>query len=184
MSLPMCADCDPPEQLQEIMDRRYQDFLDKMSGEHLRMLHEAQEHTGLRIRDFEAVCASVEAELWGAIRVLRGERRQNRLSAQRQARIDARLQKLLDLPDLLARGMRRHIAQMRRETEALEDTVLTNPSEHAEIEHFFTVRWTSRSQRRGMTIQLPIFQEEPYSADAWRTCGQQVERSDGAMPTN
>jgi len=178
MSLPKDAECDPPGQLEDVMESLYRDFISKMDGENLRTLQEAQEHTDAKIRGFEAHCAAVETELWRAIRALRSERRQRELPAVRRAKIDTRLRRLLELPDQLVLGMRNHIVKMRRETESLEGAVLSSSTGCGEIETLFTIHWTARSQRRGMAIHLPIFQEEPYSADAWRNC-QQLSDSNG-----
>lgn len=168
VSLPKDAEYDPPNQLEEVMDGLYWDFLGSMDLENLRMLEEEQERTDAKVRRLEGQCASLEAKLWETIRSLRIERRQDGLLADRQAEIDNRLKRLLEMPDELALGMRRRIAEMRQETEPLEEAVLSSLTDYGEMEPLFTVYWTARSQRRGMSIRLPIFQEEPYSADAWR----------------
>lgn len=168
MSLPRDAECEPPDQLEEVMDGLFWDFLGRMDRENLRFLEEEQERRDARIREFEDRCAAFVTKLWAAIRSLRAERRREGLSAARQIEIDARLKRLLEMPDELASGMRERIAEMRRETEALEEVVLSSLADHGEIEPLFVIHWTARSQRRGMAIQLPVFQEEPYSVEAWR----------------
>ena len=170
MSLPMDAQCYPPDQLDEAMNRLYRDFLKRMEVKSLHALQEAQELTDAKIRNFVAHCASIEADIWRTIRTLRSERRKCDFPSTRRAKIDTRLRRLLECPDQLVLGMRSHIGKMRQETKALEDAVMSTPVGRGEIEHLLTIRWTARSQQRGMTIHLPIFQEEPYSADSWRNC--------------
>lgn len=168
MSLPKDAECDAPDLLDEVMDRLYWDFLGSMDLENLQYLEEEQGRSDERIGALERQCATIEAELWAQVRALRMERRQNSLPASRRDWINARLERLLELPDKLALGMRQHTAGIRRETEALERAVLSSLTDKGEIESLFTLHWTARSHRRGMAIRLPVFQEEPYSADAWR----------------
>lgn len=168
MSLPKDAECDPPDQLEEVMDGLYWDFLGRTDQESLRLLQEEQECVDAKIRDFEARCATFEDKVWAAIRSLRAERRQDGLSALRRIEIDNQLKRLLEMPDELALGMMQRVAEMRRATDSLEEDVFSSLADHGEIETTYVLHWTARSHRRGMSIRLPVFQEEAYSAEAWR----------------
>jgi hypothetical protein len=41
-------------------------------------------------------------------------------------------------------------------------------TDHGEVEHLYTIHWTVRQNRRGITLRLPVFQEEPFNVEAWR----------------
>jgi hypothetical protein len=168
VSLPKDAAYDPPGNLEEAIDGLYWDFLGATDRENLRNLREAEERTDAEIRDFEARCVAFERKLWAAFRNLRAERRKRELTVAYRAEIDNRLRRLSRMLDELPLGARRRTAEMRQKTEVLGEAVLSGLHDHGEIERLFVVHWTARRQRRGKTIQLPVFQEEPYSADAWR----------------
>ena len=171
VSYPKCAESDPPEELAEIMDGLYWDFLGRVDSENLRMMQEEDERTDQKIHRLETRCAEVEAELWVAIRALRAEMRSAAVTAERRAQIEQKLALLLEYPELIARSLRVSIAMLRDEMDRLRDAILASQTEECEIETLFTVHWTARGHRRGMTIRFPMFQEENYSAEAWRSAG-------------
>jgi hypothetical protein len=154
------------------MDGLYWDFLGAMDLENLRYLHDAEEQMEDKVHRFEAECANYELKLFAMVRELRSEQRRNGVADARRALIDARLKRLGELLDELARGMRCRRAEMRCETEELQESIFSSLTDHGEIEHLYTVHWTARRFRRGMTLRLPLFQEEPYSAEAWRNSDQ------------
>lgn len=167
MSLPKEAECEPPEQLEEVRDGLYWDFLGQMDRKNLRFLEEEQERRDANIRQFEDRCSALEARLAAAIRTLRLERRLDGLSDIGRADIDARLKRFLEMQDELALAMQHRVAKMRRETDALEEAVLSSLTKHGEMVPHFTIHWTARSQRRGMELHMPLFQEEPYGVGNW-----------------
>jgi len=171
-SLPRDAEIEPPEALEEAMDALYWDFLGAMDLENLRYLHDAEEQMEVRVHRFEAECANFELRLFATIRELRSEQRREGVPDSRRVLIDAKLKRLNEMLDELACGMRRRTGEMRRETEGLEESIFASLEDHGEIEHLYTVHWTARLSRRGTMLRLPLFQEEPYSAEAWRKSDQ------------
>lgn len=167
MSFPKDAECEPPDQLEEVMDGLYWDFLGQMDRENLRFLEEEQERRDANIRQFEDRCAALEARLAAAIRALRKERRRDGFSGSGRADTETRLNRFREMQEELALAMRQRVAEMRRETDALEEAVLSSLTKRGEIEPLFTIRWAARSQRRGMELRLPLFQEEPYGVGNW-----------------
>ena len=165
-SLPRDPEGDPPEELGDAVDALFWDFLGRTDRECLRLLHEAETTVGEQIRDLEARGSAFEAKLWGMIRALRAERRQDGMEVGRRDAIDRQLARLDAMTGELAAGLRARAAEMRRETEALEAAVLAGLSDAGELEVVSTVRWVARSGRRGVALSLPVFQEEPYSFHA------------------
>jgi hypothetical protein len=172
ISLPKDPEIDPPEALEEAMDALYWDFLGAMDLENMRYLHDAEERVEGKIQIFEAQCAGFERKLFAIIRELRSERRREGVADARREAVDAHLKRLGEMLDELAHGMRLRAGEMRRETEELEKVIFSSLTDHGEIEHLYTVHWTARRGRRGMTLRFPLFQEEPYSAEAWRNSDQ------------
>jgi hypothetical protein len=168
MSLPMEAECEPPDQLEEVMDGLYWDFLGRTDGESLGLLMQHQERNDAKIRNFERQCAGLENSLWAAARALRRECRQEDISAVRRDEVARQLDHLFEMRDELALRMTQGVAEMRLEMDTLEEEVFSSLTSHGEVETACVLHWTTRSRRRGTSIHLPVFQEESYSADAWR----------------
>jgi len=89
-------------------------------------------------------------------------------STERSVQIDAILARLEGIGDQFAIDMRKYMSTLRAENEELEKTILSALTDHGEVEHLYTIYWTVRRNRRGMALRFPMFQEEPYSAEAWR----------------
>jgi len=106
-SLPRDAECDPPEELEDAMDALYWDFLGTTDLENLRYLQDAEAQATAKIHAFEAECVALEAKIWARVRALRAERRRDGLDDGQRDEIDARLNRLLAMPDELAHGLRR-----------------------------------------------------------------------------
>jgi len=169
MSLPKEAECEPPDQLEEVMDGLYWDFLGRTDRESLGLLMQHQERNDAKIRNFERQCAGLEDSLWAAARALRRECRQEEVSVIRRAEAARQLDRLFEMRDELAFRMMQGVAKMRLEVDTLEEDVFSSLTSYGEIETTCVLHWTARSRRRRMSIHLPVFQEEPYGADAWRT---------------
>jgi hypothetical protein len=166
-SLPKDAEVDPPEALEEVTDALYWDFLGAMDGENLRYLQEAEERTDKKLRDFEERSFLVDKKLAVHMRELRQERRRVKTSTERSVQIDAILARLEGIGDQFAVDMRKYMSTLRAENEELEKTILSALTDHGEVEQLYTIYWTVRRNRRG-ALRFPVFQEEPYSAEAWR----------------
>jgi hypothetical protein len=167
-SLPKDAEVDPPEALEEVLDALYWDFLGAMDGENLRYLQEAEEHTEKKLRDFEVRCVFVEEKLAVHMRELRQERRRGEASPERRVQIDSTLARLEGIGDQFAVDMRNYMSILRGENEDLREAILSALTDHGEVEHLYTIHWTVRQNRRGITLRLPVFQEEPFNVEAWR----------------
>ena len=167
-SLPKDPEVDPPELLDEVMDALYWDFLGAMDGENLRCLQDAEEHTEKKLRDFEERSFFVEKKLAVHMRELRQERRRGEASPDRRVQIDAILARLERIGDQFAADMRKYMSTLRGDNEELREAIFSALTDHGEVEHLYTIHWTVRRNRWGMVLRFPVFQEEPYSVEAWR----------------
>jgi hypothetical protein len=166
-SLPKDAEIDPPEALEEVTDALYWDFLGAMDEENLRYLQDAEERTDKKLRDFEERSFLVEKKLAVYMREFRRERRRGETSQERRIQIDAILARLEGIGDQFAVDMRTYMSTVRGENEELREAILSALTDHGEIEHLYTIHWTVRRNHWGMALRFPMFQEEPYSAEAW-----------------
>jgi hypothetical protein len=169
---PRDAEGDPPEQLSDVLDAHYWDFLGTTDLECLRQLEEADNVNDAKVEKFEAECAAFEAKLWLTIRQLRAERRTLDASAPRRGEIDARLTRLLELPEELARGMRDKIREMRASTDDLEAVVLESLTDHGELEVLYAARWRGRHKvsNRG-DIRLTVTRDPGLTRHPWQDGG-------------
>ena len=168
-SLPKPAECDPPDALEDVMDALFWDFLGTADLDNLRLLEEAQEKAAAKIEEFEARCHALDAKIAAHARTLRTERRRSDIGSERRSAIDGALSRLSKQADELPVGMRERIVGFRAETDDLENAVMDGLTDPGELDTLHTVRWEVKSLRGRMRVRLPIFQEEPHSADAWRT---------------
>jgi hypothetical protein len=153
-SLPRDPCVEPPEALAEAMDGRYWDFLGRTDLECLAELAEAQERNDRRIASFEAECAAFEAKLWAANRDLRMERRRHDATAERIAEIDARLRRLLEMPDELVAGARAKVRDMRMVLDDFEAAIFDTLGEEGELAIISIARWRGRTGRRSDVASL------------------------------
>lgn len=167
-SLPKDAEADPPEALEKMTDGLYWDFLGAMDQENLRYLQEAEERTEKKLRDFEERSFLVEKKLAAHVRELRQERRCGETHPERRVEIDAMLARLEAIGEQFAVNMREYMSTLREENGELEKTIFSALTDHGEVEHLYTIHWTVRRNRWGMALRFPVFQEEPYSVEAWR----------------
>ena len=173
-SLPKDAEDVPPETLEEVTDALYWDFLGEMDGENLRYLQETEELTEKKLQDFEWRSLLVERKLALHIRELRRERRCADTYPKRRIEIDAILTRLKVIGDKFMVDVRSYISALRAENDELREVIYSALSDHGELEHLYTIHWTVRQNRQGMTFRLPVFQEEPFSAEAWRNRNEQA----------
>jgi hypothetical protein len=167
-SLPKEAEAEPPDVLDEVRDALFWDFLGAMDQENLLYLQEAEERTEKTLRDFEWRCRLILQKVKSLMRQLRQERRDSRTRDERRVQIDAALVRLETLDSTFMVDMRDYISTLRAENDDLIDAIHSGLTDHGELEHLYTIRWTVRQHRRGMTLRLPVFQEEPFSVEAWR----------------
>jgi hypothetical protein len=168
MSLPKDAEDDPPEVLEELTDALYWDFLGAMDEENLLYLYEAEEQSEKKLQDFEQRSLLVERKLASHLRQFRQERRREETSLERRAQIDATLARLEMVESQFAAAMRNHLSTIRAENDGLREVIYSALGDHGELEHLYTIRWSARQNRRAKSVRLPVFQEEPFSAEAWR----------------
>jgi hypothetical protein len=164
-SLPVPSDFEPPDSLTDISDALFWDFLGTADLENLRLLEETQETTATKIAEFESRCRALDEKIAAQARALRAERRRSDVRSERRGVLDEALSRLSRLADELPLGMRARLAALRGETEDLETAVMEGLTDPGEVEMLYVVRWEVKSLRGRMRVNLPIFQEEPYSAD-------------------
>lgn len=171
-SHPCDAEVDPPDQLSGVLDAHYWDFLGTTDLECLRQLEEADNINDAKVEKFEAECAAFEAKLWLTIRQLWAERRTLDALSPRRGEIDARLTRLLDLPEELARGMRDKIREMRAATDDLETAVMESLTDHGEFEVLYAARWRGRHKvsNRG-DYRLPVNRDPGRTRHPWQDGG-------------
>lgn len=166
-SLPRPADHDPPEELEEITERLYEDFLHRTNHDNLLYLEEAADRAEGKLQRFEMRSRGLQNKIDAAVRRLRVERRRSADSGQRDD-IDVKLHRLSAMTDQLAESFRRRAAEIRAETDDVASAVLAVQGRRGRLEHLYTVSWRTRSSRTRPGLKLPLFQEEPWSVEAWR----------------
>lgn len=159
-SHPRAAEENPPDELDEVTEALYDDFLGRTDADNLLYLEEANERGEARIRSFEARGAGLLAKVDAATRHLRGERRWPETSTADRAVIDAKLARLSLVGDELAAEMRLRAAGIRAETTELEAAILAALRDHGEVEHRTTVRWRSVPARSGRPVQFELRRPE------------------------
>lgn len=167
-SLPKEAEDDPPDVLEELTDALYWDFLGATAKENLLYLHEAEEQLEKKRQDFEFRSRLVDRMLAVHIRQLRQERRRSETCPARRAQIDTTLARLHVIGSQFAAAMRNHLRAIRAGNDELREVIYSALGDQGELEHLYTIRWTVCQNRRRLKIQIPVFQEEPFSVDARR----------------
>ncbi|KAA5595397.1 hypothetical protein [Blastochloris sulfoviridis] len=169
---PRDAEVKPPESLADRLDALYWDFLGTTDLESLGHFEEAEAANDGKIASFEADCAAFEAKLWTVIRQLRAERRKSAVMPERRAEIDARLKRLLEMPDELAQGMREKLREMRAATGGLETAVMDSLTDHGELEVLYVVRWRARSAvLQRVDCRLPVNRDPGFTRHPWHDGG-------------
>ena len=153
-SPPRSADENPPDELDEVTDDLYADFLGRTDADNLLYLEEASERAAAKITSFEAKGAALLAKMDAVTRALRAERRKSDASPAQRAAIDAKLDRLAAMGDELAIEARRRAAGIRGETVRLEADIFAALREHGEVEHHVTVRWRSLPMKFGRPVWL------------------------------
>jgi len=166
-SLPRQSDHDPPEELEEVTERLYGEFLRRTDHDNLLYLEEEAERAEIKLQRFEMRCRGLQNKIDAAVRRLRAERRRSVDSGQRDE-IDAKLHRLSAMADQLATSFRRRAAEIRAETDDVVSAVLAAHGRCGRLDHLYTISWHARSSRARPRLKLPLFQEEPWSVEAWR----------------
>lgn len=154
ISPPRAAEENPPDELDDLTDDLYADFLGQTDADNLLYLEDANERAEARIRSFEARSAALLAKMDALTRALRADRRKPDASPARRAAIDAKLDRLAAMSDELAVEARRRAAGIRGETAQLEADIFTALRDHGDVEHRATVRWRSVPVRFGRPVRL------------------------------
>ncbi|PZU92794.1 MAG: hypothetical protein DI527_09035 [Chelatococcus sp.] len=168
-SLPRVLEDYTPDALDEVMGDLYRSFLKRTEQDNLDHLGEAQERTQVRVSMFESECRALENQIAQAIRGLRTARRQGDVSRETQQEIDAKLKRFSAMADTLGPIMRDRIRDMRSADDMLESAVMASFGRPGTLEHRYTVRWRAVSRRTAVTIKVPLYQEDSWSADSWKT---------------
>jgi hypothetical protein len=153
--------------LEEITERLYGDFLHRTNHDNLLYLEEAAERAEGKLQRFEMRSRGVQNKIDAAVRRLRDERRRSADFGQRDD-IEAELHRFSAMTDQLAESFRRRAAEIRAETDDVASAVLAAQGRQGRLEHLYTVSWRARSSRTRPRLKLPLFQEEPWSIEAWR----------------
>ena len=167
-SLPRVLEDYAPDALDEVMADRYKSFLKRTEQDNLDHLGEAQERTQVRVSMFESECRALENQIAQAVRGLRTARRRNDVSREAQQEIDAKLERYSAIADTLGPIMRDRVRDMRSADDMLERAVTASIGRPGTLEHRYTVRWRAVSRRTAVTIKVPLYQEDAWSADSWK----------------
>lgn len=160
VSRPREPDEHPPEELDEVMEDLYADFLSRTDQDNLFYLEEASEQADARLRRFETRGAALLAKIEAATRALRKERRRPGASAEDASRIDAQLARLSTIGDAIAAEQRRQAAGIRGETAGLEGDIFAALRGLGTVEERQTVRWRAVPARYGRPIRFEVHRAE------------------------
>lgn len=153
-SPPRPAEEHPPDELDDVTENLYADFLGRTDTDNLLYLEEASERAESKIKDFEARSAALLAKMDAVTRALRAERRKPNADRTQRAALDGKLDRLSGMGDELAVEARRRAAGVRGETAQLEADIFAALREHGEVVPHATVRWRSVPVRFGRSVRL------------------------------
>ncbi|MBZ9916586.1 MULTISPECIES: cell envelope integrity protein TolA [unclassified Mesorhizobium] len=147
-SLPREAEDIPPADLEDLTEALYWDFLGTCDLKHLAMLEEREEDAERRIHTLEARGRAAASEVDTHIANLRRSMRRGEITSENikttYYHIALVEQKLIAAESWL----RNRIASIRAEVSDFQEDVFDSLQGYGEVEHLYSVHWTTNSIRR------------------------------------
>lgn len=137
---------DPPEELSELTEMLFWDFLGRCDLRHLAMLEHAESNLDARLTAEQARGEAVLADAERHIAELRRRRRSPEAPAEQRLEIDERIAKMEDSHGAASAWLVRHLAKLRDEGQAFEADIMAALENHGEYEELYTIHWVARSQ--------------------------------------
>lgn len=168
-SVPKDPDVPPPEELEEMADALWWDFLGWTDQMNLRALHEAEAVRDERIHDIEYRCEAMIDRVEDRLRELARERRDPATPAERRRTIAGLVERLEDSMSELVAVCRRRSLELRAETDALEDEVFDAlEDEAADLECLAVVRWQAKRLSKPTVLRHMPPLARHFDLEAWR----------------
>ena len=168
-SLPKDPDVPPPEELEEMADALWWDFLGWTDQMNLRALQEAEAARDERIHDIEYRCEAMIDRLEERLRTLAQERRDPASSPERRRTIAGIAERLVAGSTELVTVCRRRTLELRAETDALEEEVFEALEEATgDIECLAVVRWQAKRTAKPTVLRHMPPLAHHFDLEAWR----------------
>lgn len=168
-SYPKDPEVPPPEELEEMVDALWWDFLGWTDRMNLRALHEAETARDERIRDIEYRCEAMIERVEDRLRVLARERRDPATSPERRHAIAGVVERLEDSSTELVTVCRRRSHELRGETDALENEVFEALEQTmGDLECLAVVRWQAKRLSKPTVLRHMPPLARHFDLEAWR----------------
>ena len=173
-SVPTYMHQDPPEELADLMDALYWDFLGRCDMKSLRALEQAERKLDQDIHAIEDEADLGLREVNAFIFNLRRERRAPDCSSERRAAIRKRIGDMEAMRPSLLKALGASVQSLRDNHDQFEVDIYEGLSCHGRIYVLYTVRWTLRSRHMSKPINASLWSEERWAENlnpfgAWRT---------------
>lgn len=173
-SLPTYMHQDPPEELPDLMEGLYWDFLGRCDMKSLRALEQAERKLDEAINAIEDEADLGLREVNAFIFNLRRERRAPDCSRERRAAIRKRIGDMEAMRPSLLKALGASVQSLRDNHDLFETDTYEGLSRHGRIDVLYTVRWTLQSRHMSKPINTSLWSEDRWAENlnpygAWRT---------------
>lgn len=149
---------DPPEELSELTEMLFWDFLGRCDLRHLAMLEHAELNLDARLTAEQARGEAVLSDAERHIADLRRRRRSPEATAEERLEIDERIAKMEERHGAASAWLVRHLAKLRDEGQAFEADIMAALENHGEYEELYTIHWVAHSQY-DRVVDRPLLRE-------------------------
>ncbi len=173
-SLPTYMHQDPPEELPDLMEGLYWDFLGRCDMKSLRALEQAERKLDEAINAIEDEADLGLRDVNAFIFNLRRERRAPECLPERRAAIRKRIGDMEAMRPSLLKALDASVRSLRDNHDQFEADTYEGLSCHGRIDVLYTVRWTLRSRHMSKPINASLWSEDRWAENlnpfgAWRT---------------
>lgn len=164
-SFPKVLHLDPPEELEDIEDAKYWDFLGRCDQSLLNDLSSKENDTEQALLKSESSLEQGLREIDEFIAALRRERRHHDCTADRKQEIDKRIAKVNAWRPVLLATLPKEREKLRAELEIFEADIEECLTIHGRIEPLYTVYWSMVSRQMPPRINRSLWTEHRYEGN-------------------
>lgn len=172
-SVPSYMHHEPPEELENLADALYWDFLGRCDRKNLADLEQGEDKLIEDIHSIEKKGLEGVSQIDDYISSLRREKRHPECSPTRKLEIDSRITEVEKYKPQLLAALPTEIEALRKNYERLEEDTFESLTYHGRIDVLYTVRWTMCSRRQPTSVNLSLWTEERFRGNlnvgsAWK----------------